>query len=275
MQQPELGRRLTALRKEKNLTQEELVEKSHVSVRTIQRIEAGEVLPRTITVKILLEALGETYESFSTKQNQVMETPKNTVPVTYRNTLLIAVLAGAVYLIAEIILGAMEIAWIAGDRDWDFRMNAIYASLIVVMVISVVLFARGFIVLSNLFENLLLKVASWLLMIVMAGKAVLDLSSLSVEDMESLAIPYAVASVIIGAAAIVFGVALIRLQDSMGELSRVAGILEIIMGCLLVTVLLFFISYVFFVPAVIVEILLLYRGYEYLSKSPEGVPAAE
>lgn len=58
MQQPELGRQLTALRKEKSLTQEELAEKSHVSVRTIQRIEAGEVMPRTITVKILLEALG-------------------------------------------------------------------------------------------------------------------------------------------------------------------------------------------------------------------------
>jgi transcriptional regulator with XRE-family HTH domain len=43
MQQPELGKRLTALRKKRNLTQEELVEKSHVSVRTIQRIESGEV----------------------------------------------------------------------------------------------------------------------------------------------------------------------------------------------------------------------------------------
>ncbi|HEY3430664.1 MAG TPA: helix-turn-helix transcriptional regulator, partial [Cyclobacteriaceae bacterium] len=53
MQQPELGIRLTALRKEKNLTQEELVAKSNVSVRTIQRIEAGEVLPRMSTVKIL------------------------------------------------------------------------------------------------------------------------------------------------------------------------------------------------------------------------------
>lgn len=76
MQQPELGRRLAALRKEKNLTQEELVDKSHVSVRTIQRIEAGEVLPRMSTVKILLEALGESYESFSTKSSQVMEHKK-------------------------------------------------------------------------------------------------------------------------------------------------------------------------------------------------------
>jgi hypothetical protein len=60
----------------------------------------------------------------------------------------------------------------------------------------------------------------------------------------------------------------------MGELSRVAGILEIVMGCLLVTVVFYFISYVVFIPAVVVEILVLYRGYEYLSKSPEGVTTA-
>ncbi len=274
MQQPELGRRLTALRKERNLTQEELVEKSHVSVRTIQRIEAGEVLPRTITIKILLEALGESYESFSTNQNQVIETPKNTLPTTNRNTLLIAVLAGAIYLISEVILGAMDIAWFLGSRDWGFRMNANYTGLIVVMVISLALFARGFIVLSAVFENSLLRVASYLLIIATISKGILDVSSLSVEDMESIWIPYAVIAVIMGAVAIVFGVSLIRLQDSMGELSRVAGILEIVMGCLLITVVFSFISYVVFIPAVVVEILVLYRGYEYLSKSPEGVTAA-
>ncbi len=274
MQQPELGRRLTALRKERNLTQEELVEKSHVSVRTIQRIEAGEVLPRTITIKILLEALGESYESFSTNQNQVIETPKNILPTTNRNTLLIAVLAGAIYLISEVILGAMDIAWFLGSRDWGFRMNAIYTGLIVVMVISLALFARGFIVLSAVFENSLLRVASYLLIIATISKGILDVSSLSVEDMESIWIPYAVIAVVMGAVAIVFGVSLIRLQDSMGELSRVAGILEIVMGCLLITVVFIFISYVVFIPAVVVEILVLYRGYEYLSKSPEGVTAA-
>ncbi len=272
MQQPELGKRLTALRKEKNLTQEELVEKSHVSVRTIQRIETGEVLPRTITIKILLGALGESYESFSTQQNQVMETQKSTLPTTHRNTLLIGVLAGAVYLISEIILGTMDIAWFTGNRDWGFRMNAIYTGLTVVMVISLALFARGFIALSTVFENSLLKVAAYLLVVVMVGKGVLDVSSLSVEDMESIWIPYAVVSVVMGAVAIVFGVSLIRLQDSMGELSRVAGILEIVMGCLLITVVMFFISYVIFIPAVVVEILVLYRGYEYLSKPIETTP---
>ncbi len=268
MQQPELGRQLTALRKEKNLTQEELVEKSHVSVRTIQRIEAGEVLPRVSTVKILLAALGQDPEQFLTKHTNTMETKTNST-TTVRNIVLTAIIAGAIYLVAEVILIAMNIAWVTGGRDWAQWMNLIYAGLTVVMVTSYVLFARGFITLSHVFENTLLKIGSYLMMAAIAGLGILDISSLGTEDIESLAIPYSAAAILGGALSIVFGVGLMRLQDGMGELSRIAGILEIVLGCTLVTVILFFISYVIMVPAVIVEILVLYRGYEYLSR-PEG-----
>jgi transcriptional regulator with XRE-family HTH domain len=267
MQQPELGRRLTALRRNKNLTQEELVEKSHVSVRTIQRIEAGEVLPRMSTVNILLKALGESYESFSTKSNQEMETQRSILPGANRNTVLIAALAGVVYLVAQIILGAMDIAWFTSEHGWEFKMNAIYIGLTAVMVISYTLFARGFIALSNVFENRLLKAVTYMLIIATAGLAMLDVTSLSVKEVETLWIPYSAAAVLFGALSIAFGVSLIRLQDGMGELARMAGILEIIIGCLLVTVVLFFVSYVVMIPAVVVEILVLYRGYEYLSRS--------
>jgi len=57
MKQPELGRKISELRKAKGLTQEELVEKCHLSVRTLQRIESGEVTPRSHTIKVILEAL--------------------------------------------------------------------------------------------------------------------------------------------------------------------------------------------------------------------------
>lgn len=274
MQQPDLGRRLTTLRKDRNLTQEELVEKSHVSVRTIQRIEAGEVLPRMSTVKILLEALGESYESFSATQAQVMDTQKSSLATTHRNTLLIATLAGAVYLVAEIILGTMDIAWFTGDRGWGFRTNAIYTGLTVVLVISFALFARGFIALSHVFENTLLKAAAYMLGVAVAGKGILDVTTLFVGDVESLWLFYAFVSVLFGALSIVFGVSLIRLQDGMGELARMAGILEIVMGCMLITVVLFFITYVILIPAVIVEILVLYRGYEYLSRSESAQAAS-
>ena len=57
MKQPELGKKILELRKSKGLTQEELVEKCNLNVRTLQRIESGEVTPRTYTVKIIFSAL--------------------------------------------------------------------------------------------------------------------------------------------------------------------------------------------------------------------------
>jgi transcriptional regulator with XRE-family HTH domain len=267
MQQPELGIRLTALRKAKNLTQEELVEKSHVSVRTIQRIESGEVLPRISTVKILWEALGERYESIPVKPTQAMEMQKTKLPNANQYTLLIAALAGAVYLVCQIILNTMDIAWITNEGGWERVTNAIYTGLTVLMVVSYALFARGFIALSSVFENTLLKSVAYMLMVATAAMGILDVTSLSATEIELLMFPYAAAAIIFGALSILFGVALIRLQDGMGELSRVAGILEIIMGCMLITVVLFFISYVIMIPTVIIEILVLFRGYEYLSRA--------
>jgi len=57
MNQPELGKKIVELRKAKGFTQEELVEKCNLSVRTLQRIESGEVTPRSYTIKIIFAAL--------------------------------------------------------------------------------------------------------------------------------------------------------------------------------------------------------------------------
>jgi len=57
MKQPDLGRKIAELRKAKGLTQEELVQKCNLSVRTLQRIESGEVTPRSYTIRIIFAAL--------------------------------------------------------------------------------------------------------------------------------------------------------------------------------------------------------------------------
>jgi uncharacterized Tic20 family protein len=49
MNQPDLGLKISELRQLKNLTQEKLAEYCEVSTRTIQRIESGEVEPRSFT----------------------------------------------------------------------------------------------------------------------------------------------------------------------------------------------------------------------------------
>ena len=57
MNQPQLGLKVSELRQQKRLTQEQLAERCEVSARTIQRIESGEVDPRAYTLHCLGEAL--------------------------------------------------------------------------------------------------------------------------------------------------------------------------------------------------------------------------
>jgi transcriptional regulator with XRE-family HTH domain len=57
MQQPQLGKKISELRKQKGLTQEELAEQCYINIRSIQRIEVGEVIPRLSTLRILSEVL--------------------------------------------------------------------------------------------------------------------------------------------------------------------------------------------------------------------------
>ncbi|HEU4471690.1 MAG TPA: helix-turn-helix transcriptional regulator [Flavisolibacter sp.] len=51
------GKKIVAVRKQKGLTQEELAEKAGITVRTIQRIESGETIPRAYTIRAIAEAL--------------------------------------------------------------------------------------------------------------------------------------------------------------------------------------------------------------------------
>lgn len=65
MNQPDLGKKIAELRKAKGYTQEELVEKCNLSVRTLQRIESGEVTPRSYTIKIIFANLDYNFNDSS------------------------------------------------------------------------------------------------------------------------------------------------------------------------------------------------------------------
>ena len=65
MKQPELGKKIMELRLARGLTQGELAQKCNLSLRTIQRIEAAEVTPRSYTVKLIFQCLDyQIYDSF-------------------------------------------------------------------------------------------------------------------------------------------------------------------------------------------------------------------
>lgn len=60
----ETGKIIKELRVNKGMTQEELAEKTEVSVRTIQRIESGEVDPRAYTLQMIAKALDVDFSMF-------------------------------------------------------------------------------------------------------------------------------------------------------------------------------------------------------------------
>lgn len=53
----EIGNRIKEIRNSLGMTQQELAEAAKIDLRTIQRIENGEVLPRSYTLKLIAKAL--------------------------------------------------------------------------------------------------------------------------------------------------------------------------------------------------------------------------
>ena len=85
MENLNFGKKLIEIRNAKGLTQEEVAEKCKISVRTIQRIESGNVKPRAFTIKLISGVLDfDFFETANTgcvvdEKNQDLNLLKHTV----------------------------------------------------------------------------------------------------------------------------------------------------------------------------------------------------
>ncbi len=150
MKQPELGKKISELRKAKGLTQEELVEKCNLNVRTIQRIEAGEVTPRSYTIKALFEALDYKWEEI--KSGFSDENQK--VP----SYLYLAFAAGLLYFFLAFFEIGMEYEWIEGSGESN---TSSFLAVKIATFITYSFFILGWIKLETYLPNQLLKIALW------------------------------------------------------------------------------------------------------------------
>ncbi len=78
MKQPDLGKRIAEARKAGGWTQEQLAGRCNINVRTLQRIESGSVAPRSYTIRILSDVLGEL-------NGALEETPKKPLAGGFRD----------------------------------------------------------------------------------------------------------------------------------------------------------------------------------------------
>jgi len=270
MKQPELGNRISELRKARGLTQEELVEKCNISVRTIQRIETGEVNPRSYTVKTILSALGSDIKEIQSKVS---------LPEEYSRYLKVAWMAGIVYFVLGILEAAMDITRLVNSSPIPEETvtefipvlgygTVFYIVVKILVLLTYVLFIRGFGPIGIMTGNQLLQIIPKVLIGNMVFIIGFDIASLLYEPNDSLFIQFGIA-VILGILGIVFGIGLIKLRSTLGTVCIIAGALEIIAGCFL----LFAnpIGLVLQMPAVLLEIVILYKmtvGFDARTERP-------
>jgi transcriptional regulator with XRE-family HTH domain len=148
MKQPELGKKISELRKAKGMTQEELVEKCNLNVRTVQRIEAGEVTPRSYTVKALFEALEYHLENQMNDEPRIKVKPS---PILYA-----AIGAAVLYFFLSMFEIGLETEFIAGEASISRDSFAWFKT---GSYLFYVIFLLGWVKLTDYFPNGILKIA--------------------------------------------------------------------------------------------------------------------
>ncbi|MDN3688494.1 helix-turn-helix domain-containing protein [Cyclobacterium jeungdonense] len=220
MKQPSLGIKIAGLRKAKGITQEELVERCNLNVRTLQRIEAGEVQPRLHTIKALFEALDHSWEEEATKANS------ETVSPIY---IYLGMASGILYFFLAYFDIAMEIEWMGTDE------KTVSYPLVLIKVFTFLTytgFILGWLILEKHFPNFILRIALW----VMIGSNLiwycLDLFAIFSRQltMESY---YLVKVMGFGAAYAFLGAGYLGYGAPWGSMAKVIGALGLIAGIFL------------------------------------------
>ena len=214
MKQPELGKRLNEIRTQKRITQKELSDLCSVDIRTIQRIEAGEVEPRMSTLKILAAAL----ENDELALNKEIPEIKNEYS---RSAYLVSFVAGIFFFFNFILYSLVAPAIHSISGSW------IYFLLSVIHVLTGGLFFLGFIILGKSRQNILLLITSVLIIILIPLFVIFDFLGKTTGIMFFVFF-IKILAVFMGINGILFGVGLIKVKSQLITIYLVAGILQIV-----------------------------------------------
>lgn len=265
MKQPALGIKISELRKNKGLTQEELVAECNISVRTIQRIEAGEVTPRSYTIKTILAALDCNLDEIQSESNPINKEFKKLFLLQIDDSkkidfliknLNIAWISGIIYFLIG--FAEIPIDYLRYFENELVISKAVYIIIKILTLASIFLFYRGFILTGEITKNYLLRITSFIFIFVAFIFYSYDILSLYFGefDFEFVAGASAITFGIVG---VLLGIAVLRLKPILGNLATATGIFEIISYALMITVLLVVVGLGLTFPMIILEIILIYK----------------
>lgn len=271
MKQPELGKKISELRKEKGLTQEELVDKCNINVRTLQRIETGEVTPRIYTIRTILDALDADLEKISENRNSLFERFQQSI----RDILLLDIDVSP----SKDLIKQLNITWIFGSIYFLLTIFEIVAEFYrksenqiilgislyiffkVCIILTFFIFQRGFVLIGEVFKNYLLKIISYILILGVFMSSCYDIASLFYNSIEHDVV-LSVESLAFGGIGVLLGLSLLKLQKNLGIVALLAGVFEISSAFFFMTILLSIIGQVLLIPTELLEIILIFKSIE-------------
>jgi hypothetical protein len=176
------------------------------------------------------------------------------------NQLNIAWIAGIVYFALGFLEAAAE--YYRFTTDELIFGSAAYVVIKVFTLVSVIFFLRGLIAVGGIFGNYLLKIVSMILIGAIALAIAYDIISIFYDSFERQAVLYGSFRYRLGGMGIIFGIALRRLDRSLGRTAELAGLFEIMAGCFFITVFFAFMGFIVQIPAIVFEIILIYKTME-------------
>ncbi|MFD2037416.1 helix-turn-helix domain-containing protein [Belliella marina] len=254
MKQPELGQKIQEWRKAKGLTQEELVEKCNINVRTIQRIEAGEVTPRSFTIKAIMEVLEvkQELEGFpESKLDEVQFSPLS------KKIFLGGAIAGIIYFFVSI----FEFYWdgtlyLSSNLD----LPAFYFPVKLIVLFTYTAYIFGFFELGRQTDSRILQVSAVLLMLANIVYIFMDIMFLDMFATDYKL--YGIAKVVsFGLLMMPFSIGLILIHNKLGTVFLAAGGLGMLAAILFSTFILSMFALIVLTVFDVLAIYLLFSVY--------------
>ena len=279
MKQPELGQKIASLRKIKGLTQEELCQACNINIRSLQRIESGEVNPRAFTLKLISEQLN--YDFWTEVAEEQAEREKswwnrNFVSPPSDRTMAEHArwgwIGGIVYFlltIPDVVMGFWRYS-----GTFDPSATVYYVLVSIGVILSSIIFFRAFSSLGRKLNQSILTISANIIMLLVVVIYTVDLITLNFDDSFAGVINF-LHLFSFGFAGIFFGIGLARAESAMGNAAKIAAILEIAMGVCFILVITAIIGLVLIFPAIIVEIILLHKAHAMFSESSGALDLAK
>jgi len=151
---------------------------------------------------------------------------------------------------------------------FDPDLNFVYTLVKIASFVAMVFMQRGFIVLGDFHRNYLLKISSYLLIIHGLFTTLYDIISVYNPEFRSEHADGGVA-ITLGAILLLYGASLKKFKPHYGRAAGIAAVLALIAGFLLITLILWWMGLIVLVPLEILEIVILYKGYELFVKEEE------